>query len=57
MVSVLDRPLIEHTITRLKKSGMADIILAGSLGSHSSIYKEFLSSGDASRLLAGKRKE
>jgi NDP-sugar pyrophosphorylase family protein len=33
MVSILNRPLIEHTITRLKKSGMKDIIIAGSRGS------------------------
>jgi NDP-sugar pyrophosphorylase family protein len=44
MVSVLNRPLIEHTITRLKKSGMTDIIIAGSRGSHSpTYYKEFRS--------------
>jgi lipopolysaccharide/colanic/teichoic acid biosynthesis glycosyltransferase/ADP-glucose pyrophosphorylase len=35
MVPILNRPLIEHTISRLQKAGMTDIVIAGSRGDYS----------------------
>jgi len=35
MVPILNRPLIEHTILRLQKGGMTDIVIAGSRGDYS----------------------
>ena len=35
MVPILNRPLIEHTIMRLQRGGMTDIVVAGSRGEYS----------------------
>lgn len=41
MIPILNRPLIEHTISCLKNSGMMDVIIAGSQGTHSSLCQDF----------------
>jgi lipopolysaccharide/colanic/teichoic acid biosynthesis glycosyltransferase len=43
MVPVLNRPLVEHTLMRLKQSGMQDIVVAGSRGVHSELCGKFFS--------------
>ena len=41
MVPILNRPLIEHTIMRLQKGGMTDIVVAGSRGEYSPFCKNY----------------
>ena len=41
MVPILNRPLIEHTIMRLQKGGMTDIVIAGSRGDYSTFCKNY----------------
>lgn len=41
MVPILNRPLIEHTILRLKKGGMTDIVIAGSRGEYSPFCTDY----------------
>jgi len=41
MVPILNRPLIEHTIMRLQKGGMTDIVVAGSRGEYSPFCKDY----------------
>jgi len=42
LVPVLNRPLVEHTISHLKNNGITDIIIAGSKGAHSRRYQKFI---------------
>ncbi len=51
MVPILNKPLIEHTISRLNNSGMTDIIIAGSQGTHSHLYRNFFSDAISSQHL------
>ncbi len=43
MVPILNRPLIEHTISRLQKGGMTDIVIAGSRGDYSPFCNNYFS--------------
>jgi len=46
MVSILNKPLMEHTLNHLNNNGLSDIIVTGSNGPHSPLYKDFFNGAD-----------